>query len=634
MRHRHSSNIAKYDFTNRFNFIKGNFKLSKVPIPYYMFSMPLSNVANDLTLVSDLNEISSELYDVNNVFQRNIDTNRVEKDIVKGYLNNFEKIKFFNPITIAFIPIENKKVVKEYEKLDLPNEILNLTFDDGTNDKLVDEYDNTKNLSNIVLFEKEDSELGQITWDRKTVKAIAVDGQHRLYALKRFVADRPDYKDVLIPIIAIVFDDFQDRTLTEYLREIFIDINKNAKPVSKTRNILLDDREIASILTKDMIKSDTKSEEGNENSLNPEILDWQSDNPKPDGAFQLTTVMLLHRIFSELYLQNKELTTSNSFDPDAIERFTNMVNKKFNIDKLIKDKELDLITISELANDIIDNGQTFSLNAKHNQLILESFRSKFKPIIYKVYTKLEPYKSFVKLSEEEKIFHKENPLNEYIRLPLGEKRDLFIKNYNDSISDGTNNGNKINIKEVESKFNDIKNDNLLFNMIGQVAVFKIIEKQLFKSFDNDSSLDDFINSINFINTKKNFFYKFYKLDSKRYLWDSLATSNKGERISATNTSIDNISNILMLLFISYRIFKIEEYPVENHEKIIIGEVDKLGDEKSPENTYIRTLCTKIVSRLQMERKNLDDSKDENELNALAKSDLLKLIKILSDTIID
>jgi len=634
MRHRHSSNIAKYDFTNRFNFIKGNFKLSKVPIPYYMFSMPLSNVANDLTLVADLNEISSELYDVNNVFQRNIDTNRVEKDIVKGYLNNFEKIKFFNPITIAFIPIENKKVVKEYEELDLPNEILNLTFDDGTNDKLVEEYDITKNLSNIILFERKDSELGQITWDRKTVKAIAVDGQHRLYALKKFVADRPDFKDVLIPIIAIVFDDFQDRTLTEYLREIFIDINKNAKPVSKTRNILLDDREIASILTKDMIKSDTKNEEGNENSLNPEILDWQSDNPKPDGSFQLTTVMLLHRIFSELYLQNKELTTSNSFDPEAIEKFTNMVNRKFDIDKLIQDKNLDVITISKHAQDIIDNGQTFSLNTKHNQLILESFRKKYKPIIYKIYTQLEPYKSFVQIAKEEKIFEKGNPLNEYIRLPLGEKRELFIKNHNDSISDGTNNGNKINIKEIESKFNNIKNDNLLFNMIGQVAVFKIVEKQLFKSFDSDSSLEDFINAINFINTKNNFFYKFYKLDSKRFLWDSLATSKKGERISATNTSIDNISNILMLLFISYRIFKIEKYPIENYEKIIIGEVDKLGDEKSPENTYVRSLCTKIINRLQMERKNLDDSKDDNELNALAKSDLLKLIKILSGIIIE
>ena len=605
---RKTSNIPQHDFTQQYNFIKGNFSLSKTPIPYYMFSMPLHYVANDLSLVSDLHNLSLELFDVNNVFQRNIDTKRVENDIVKGYLNDSEKIKFFNPITIAFIPNKENKIVDKYELLEIPTSIAN-SIVEGTAETVSSYFPDAKNLSNILLLEDTSSDLGILCWDKKSVHAIAIDGQHRLSALKSYYENRPEHRDVLIPIIAIVFNDFSEKNLITYLREIFIDINKSAKPVKKTRNIILDDREISAVLTKDLIYSESnRTEEDNINSIRSEVFDWQSDDPRPESPFQLTSIMIIHRIISELFLENKELRNDNSWDEKKINRFINMLNKKFKIDQQISNNNLKLTT---LAQQTIEREGTFSLKQKHFELIIKEFRTSIKPIFYKVYTEFYPFKKFMEIAESIEIFNQEKLVNKYIRLPKI-SRDKYIQEYHSKLIDGAEGENFV----PETIFNELielKKDNLLFNIIGQVAIFKVLTNQSF-SLLGKYTLDDFFNSINNLLERENIFNKYYKVGN-RFFWDSIATQNRGTKISATKVSIESISDVISYLHILYMI---KDFNVEI-DKIINGEINEFGEKDSGENTFVKNLCNRIIQRLSIEQRKLEsEDKTHDQIKALSK----------------
>lgn len=620
---RKTTNIPKYDFTQKYNFIKGKFELSKIPIPYYMFSMPLHYIVEELSLVSQLHEVSLELFDVNNVFQRNIDMKRVEEQIVKGYLDDSEKIKFFNPITIAFLPKKENKIVDKYEKLAVPLDILK-SLVDGTTETVEKFFTDSKNLSNIILLEEKDSDLGIICWDKISVNAIAIDGQHRLCALKEFYKTRPDTRDVLIPIIAIVFEDFTEKKLITYLREIFIDINKSAKPVKKTRNIILDDREISAILTKDLIYSDTKDTKGNENSIKSEVFDWQSDDPRPESPFQLTSIMIIHRIISETFLERKELRSDNSWDYNKINSFINMLNRKFNIDETIT---IPTLKLKHIAKETFDREGTFSLKKVHFDIILEKFRETIKPLFYRVYTEFAPYKEFMEKVNKLDIFNKDAIVNKYIRLPK-ESRENYIKEYHAQLKDGKIIGTSFVAEEVFSELIELKKDNLLFNIIGQLAIFRVIANGAY-SLADEYTLNDFFQSINNILSKENIFNKYYKVE-KRFFWDSLATQKKGAKISATSVSIDNIGDILILLVIIDQINKKDGIEAN---KIIEGNIDIFGNNDSPQNTFIRKLSTKIIGRLATEQRNLElDVKTNDDITALAtvtyKKFILQIIEII------
>ena len=94
--------------------------------------------------------------------------------------------------------------------------------------------------------------------------ATAIDGQHRLSALLQFAAAPPAGIDPAlsqIPVILLLFNN-ERGTILAQVREIFVDINKTAKPVSKTREILLDDRDPFAILARDLIADPQSNPDG------------------------------------------------------------------------------------------------------------------------------------------------------------------------------------------------------------------------------------------------------------------------------------------------------------------------------------------------------------------------------------
>ena len=275
--------VEKSSFTDEMEYCFSIFAISNIPIRYYMTNVRLSALEDTFKLVEDIPGSSNWGYNV--IFQRDIDDDRVDNELLRKYLLNPNKFKFFNPLTIALLPIDGKE-----------NKIL-----DKYTDYESDEKGNWvhEKIGGIELELLKGSSVGKIKWDKNKICGVAIDGQHRLSALMEYAKhpDRPsgiNPADVTIPIVLLVFNTDRGEILKQ-IREIFVDINKNAEPVSGGRRILLDDRDIFAVFARDLIEDDEVPD-----GLRYEVVDWKHKSARPENQ-QLTTVIVLYDIVKLLF---------------------------------------------------------------------------------------------------------------------------------------------------------------------------------------------------------------------------------------------------------------------------------------------------------------------------------------------
>ena len=81
---------------------------------------PLSDVSSELKLVESLPSDLRAKWSLEELFQREIDWDRVETELLNGYLKRPNKLKFFNSLTVALIPL-NEQGMLDHEYGDTPN---------------------------------------------------------------------------------------------------------------------------------------------------------------------------------------------------------------------------------------------------------------------------------------------------------------------------------------------------------------------------------------------------------------------------------------------------------------------------------------------------------------------------------
>lgn len=83
-------------------------------------------------------------------------------------------------------------------------------------------------------------------------KIFPVDGQHRVKGIKEAVAIDENLKFETVPVIFIAHDDSPEGR--QKTRKLFSTINRRAKPVGASENIALDEDDICSIITRDVVQ--------------------------------------------------------------------------------------------------------------------------------------------------------------------------------------------------------------------------------------------------------------------------------------------------------------------------------------------------------------------------------------------
>lgn len=289
--------------TSHFDFLYGSFNLSKWEIPYFATTLSLQEAASDLRLTSEIPGAEEIAWSIDELYQRDINWPRVQRQIVP-YLRNSEVPQFFNSITIALLPFdqERSELVNEFDgHIDWAPPVL-------MNDE---SFGKTLEVGPISFGfwdswnspQDEGFRSGRMRWNRNQVFGVAIDGQHRLAALKELAEGGAvaGLHTSRVPVIFLLFDPrvgYQspgDHKTVEILRALFIDLNKHAQTVKRGRQILLDDRDPHAVCVRTLVAERLSDDAGSLLGVPPRIplslVDWHSEQAKFDDGPYVSTVL-------------------------------------------------------------------------------------------------------------------------------------------------------------------------------------------------------------------------------------------------------------------------------------------------------------------------------------------------------
>ena len=232
-----------------------------------------------LTLISDIP--GAETWSVQDLFQREVDSDRVTHSLIP-YLKDRAKVKFFNPLTLTLLPFDpiSNQLLPNLHELQVKEEVI----DEATWQCL--------ELEGFFRFRhvKDALEYGVVEWNDTKVRIVAIDGQHRLSALKRLHNDTPegrgieDFESWIVPAVLFsaraLSDKAEHERILDIVRNIFVYINTEAKKPSETREILLSDGSVNNICTQELLQysheNDVLPASGRDRHRTPLIcFDWR-----------------------------------------------------------------------------------------------------------------------------------------------------------------------------------------------------------------------------------------------------------------------------------------------------------------------------------------------------------------------
>ncbi len=233
------------------------------PVEYFMASMPMAQAYKYLKFARDvqMDDINFDL-----LMQRDIDENRVEKDIMP-YLQQDEMTAatrplFFPPLLAAIVPVKDEKIQEFYgarSKVVPRQSFVGLSWAGhfmlsgkvtSSADGLALQADQVgeKIKAKQAILNLRTSEL-----DPHGVMLIVIDGQHRLRALKRLWEEHRDkVRDLVVPVCVMYapnsHSDYIDKknipSVPRVFRNLFVDVNSTMTVVGGHFNILLSDKNV------------------------------------------------------------------------------------------------------------------------------------------------------------------------------------------------------------------------------------------------------------------------------------------------------------------------------------------------------------------------------------------------------
>ena len=405
------------------------------------FYLQSSISAANLREISLLTEIpGAEKWSIRDLFQRDLDLDRVQWEI-KPHFEDPEKIKFFSPLTLTLLPMVNGVVSDR-----MPRAIESEEQFNGQSWTCV-----SRGSYYRFRHQKDTPQWTYLEWNSSITKMVAIDGQHRLATMRSILEDGvrqrvADFNDWNIPVIIASFraatSDDQAPTVLEVMRQLFSNINTEAKTVSEGRQILLNDIQPNSICTQELIErsheNDLKDTNERDNSIMPLLgFDWRlstkdesADATASYNAGGIQSVIEIHEVF-------KNFVLGEDCDQDQVDYFEALLN----ID-------------TELLNEMLEH-RHIPLNRAH-----ELRREVRKHLVSGVGTVLErftPYRDYITALRE---FEKEltSPSSEsgiiyqhaFSERRYGRNDDLAVSR--EQIDEAT--------IEIESRIPDLKKDHI------------------------------------------------------------------------------------------------------------------------------------------------------------------------------
>lgn len=274
------------------------------------------------------------------LMQRDIDDGRVSSELIPYLLHDQAKVivKLFPPIIVVVLPTtELGRPATEY-----PSTVTLQEHDEKNN---IDWSVTRSGAVGAEAFEfrqvlragvAQEHDYAQLKLNTSKCRLAIVDGQHRAMALlalyrnvKGWPADARKYQEyyqrwarsevvkydlsrVRLPLLLITFPeldgtDKRGPKVTEACRSVFLALNKNAKPVSRARNYLLDDSDAIAHFLRATLREVKSQDDASQLALqiwNVE-LDASADRRRLSNTVAITGVMHLYSVIEFLMLNKK-----------------------------------------------------------------------------------------------------------------------------------------------------------------------------------------------------------------------------------------------------------------------------------------------------------------------------------------
>ena len=171
---------------------------------------------------------------------------------------------------------------------------------------------------------KDNPQYALLEWTDTRTKLVAIDGQHRLSALKRFWADHEatvhkDFSTWRIPVVIISFRVgtgwTEPPSVLEVVRNIFVYINTEARIVNRARQILLSDESVNAVCAQELIQLShdndlLQSEERVSDRLPLLFYDWRGEESEKQRIHAPASVKGVEEIYDwfENYVIGEDFT--------------------------------------------------------------------------------------------------------------------------------------------------------------------------------------------------------------------------------------------------------------------------------------------------------------------------------------
>jgi hypothetical protein len=388
----------------------GSFNLSHTSIPYYQAVMSLEEVSKELNLVENLPSDLRSKWKLEELFQREISWERVRHDIVDGYLRRPEKLKFFNSLTVALLPLSEKRMLASAYG-DTPRE-------PELRESLRKPPWKVTNTGGVQIITNEKSPHGYLRWDPKRIFPATIDGQHRLASLQMLCNEGnlpSSALDTKVSVIFLVLDprvgfDITKMHLAEdenpiltVVREVFIDLNKHAEEVARSRRILLDDQEIECRCLRRLLAP--RIGETAEGRLPLGIVHWQHNvsakfNVNEQTGPFITTVELLYSILVDLLDLKRP---KDPLDERQVRRFVDSIESALRVSDTIANNPAKYPDLMPLINyvekmHLVEGFEVpfVNLTSPYLRACDEGFDRLWQPLVVGVLTRFEPYQEFIR----------------------------------------------------------------------------------------------------------------------------------------------------------------------------------------------------------------------------------------------
>jgi hypothetical protein len=194
--------------------------LNGTPLHYFNSTISVRDLHTNVRLMNQIEGV--EKWGFEALFQRSISWQRVD-EIVGRYLKNNARFKFFPPVTLALLPVSDGRMHSDYsaQEMDVKNE--------GDFQVWRMKGMEIRFLTHGAERPRDAGQIALLKWDTSLFSAVAIDGQHRIAALKKFRdSSHPNAAISDVPATFLVFDPNlpKDKHLLNLASELALDLNQ------------------------------------------------------------------------------------------------------------------------------------------------------------------------------------------------------------------------------------------------------------------------------------------------------------------------------------------------------------------------------------------------------------------------